>query len=313
MAQPNLAPPYMAPPYMVLFYMVRCQYNLDNSTYEDIWHNHPAQGNGSVECFFNAIPLSQLGIQFRDLSEYGKISEESPDRLNITLCHKHPEMLLSVIKQAWVTKYQDMGTPCVMVFSPMRPFRPTYLFISRLYPTAFNNMEPEQPEQLERAFKPNTNFFSELVDQLSPHGMIFPAGYMNVARRYQGYPEYQPAMHNQGHRSGEAPVFRPGPQGPGPRASGLQTPTPPRGTRTYQHNRGRGSRGEGHRERGSNEGQQDKGDDQSRLYNPKKDVGPQGGGGQGIKEPREDATKDDAADSRDKKKQKVAGPWRGDP
>ncbi|KAI0119755.1 hypothetical protein F4814DRAFT_413157 [Daldinia grandis] len=95
-------------------------YNLDDVHMVGNLMAHPILlSDPRVNCRFRAIPLRHLGIQFRQLSEYGIIIHESPNRLDIVICHQRPELLLAVVRHAWVSKYMEMGAPCIMHFGPL--------------------------------------------------------------------------------------------------------------------------------------------------------------------------------------------------
>lgn len=76
--------------------------------------------------------MRPFGIQFRDLSEYGEVIEESPAKLVIRLRHRYPSMLMIVVWRAWVTKYLEDGTLCAMQFEPMVPYQPVEMTIENV-------------------------------------------------------------------------------------------------------------------------------------------------------------------------------------
>ncbi|KAI1101279.1 hypothetical protein F4804DRAFT_316296 [Jackrogersella minutella] len=100
-------------------------------------------GSYTVSCSFKAIPFRNLGIRYRKLSDYGKIIEEGPEKLIIELNHKAPDLLMQVVKQAWVTKYQEMGVPCRMHFSPAIPYQAVEVTLEREEGAV--NVTQEQP------------------------------------------------------------------------------------------------------------------------------------------------------------------------
>ncbi|KAI1645863.1 uncharacterized protein F4817DRAFT_164480 [Daldinia loculata] len=84
-----------------------------------------------VNCSFRAIPLRHLGIRFRELSEYGVVIHESPDKLVIMIYHRRPELLLAVVRHAWVNKYMEMGAPCIMHFGPLTQYQSVVVTFER--------------------------------------------------------------------------------------------------------------------------------------------------------------------------------------
>ncbi|KAI1662823.1 hypothetical protein F4813DRAFT_342074 [Daldinia decipiens] len=107
-------------------------YNLDDVHMVSDFMTCPILSNTPrVYCSFRAIPLRHLGIRFRELSEYGLISHESPDKLVIMIYHQRPELLLAVVRHAWVNKYMEMGAPCIMHFGPLTQYQSVVLTFER--------------------------------------------------------------------------------------------------------------------------------------------------------------------------------------
>ncbi|KAI2610484.1 hypothetical protein GGR54DRAFT_618022 [Hypoxylon sp. NC1633] len=121
-------------------------YDLDRLPFSSFYVLNFMSSQGVAKCCFRALPLRNLGIPFRNLSEYGQVIQESPDKLVMKINHENPQMLLSVIKQAWVTKYATTGEACSMTFETMLPYRPTVITIERCPAVGHTQPPPFTPQ-----------------------------------------------------------------------------------------------------------------------------------------------------------------------
>ncbi|OTA56793.1 hypothetical protein K449DRAFT_387171 [Hypoxylon sp. EC38] len=110
-------------------------HNLNDPSMVGTLHRDPITsptGTSTVSCYFRSISLRPLGIRFRDLSQYGEVIEESPEKLVIRLRHRNPALLMMVVWRAWVTKYLEDGTLCTMQFEPLIPYQPVEMTIQNI-------------------------------------------------------------------------------------------------------------------------------------------------------------------------------------
>lgn len=103
--------------------------------------------NAWFVCQFHAIPLRHLGMYFRNLSDYGTIIEEGPQKLVIRIMQERPGEMMLVIRNAWTTRYQEMGALCRMYwFGPLDPYQPVELTIER-FGAGAGDILREQPQE----------------------------------------------------------------------------------------------------------------------------------------------------------------------
>ncbi|KAI0848447.1 hypothetical protein F5Y00DRAFT_86095 [Daldinia vernicosa] len=185
-----------------------------------------------VNCSFRAIPLRHLGIKFRELSEYGVVIHESPIKLVIMIYHRRPELLLPVVRHAWVSKYMETGAPCTMHFGPLIPCESVVVTMERDRTGNGNkkqagsetkSQEPPQPQPQSYTYSNSTtsseattspvnitptrpnlpsmsdvhrmadfDFLGELQAQFTQHAARFPEAYRQAAQTYSGPRPYQP-------------------------------------------------------------------------------------------------------------------------
>ncbi|KAI1087936.1 hypothetical protein F5B19DRAFT_41672 [Rostrohypoxylon terebratum] len=112
--------------------MGRLIYDLDGESIVEDVDRWPISGNCVISCSFKAIPLSPLGIQFRKLSDYGRIIEETPDKLVIRFKHRNPEMIQLLIRLAWINKYMDFGVQCRMHCGPLLQYQTIEMILERV-------------------------------------------------------------------------------------------------------------------------------------------------------------------------------------
>ncbi|KAI1460052.1 hypothetical protein F4805DRAFT_14120 [Annulohypoxylon moriforme] len=134
----------------------RSIYNLDSKDIGSDLTNQPISDDCTMSCSFEAAPLARLGIKFRKLSDYGEVIEEGPDKLVIKFMHRLPESLLTVIKQAWVTKYVDSGVQCRMHFGPLIQYEPIEMKLERIKQPPPSTSEDSTPSDAVPSTKENS-------------------------------------------------------------------------------------------------------------------------------------------------------------
>ncbi|KAK6952533.1 hypothetical protein Daesc_007074 [Daldinia eschscholtzii] len=174
-------------------------------------------------------PLLQSDLR---LSDYGTIIHESEEKLAIVINHRNPELLLAVIRHAWVNEYLELGAPCIMRFGPLIQYQSVLVMFEREETDASHStsskpesrpQEQTQPQStalsdsttspdtspskprllypiLEHERPPSSNehpmanfdYLSELQVQFTRHAARFPEAYRIASRSYSGPRSYIP-------------------------------------------------------------------------------------------------------------------------
>ncbi|KAI2465441.1 hypothetical protein F4781DRAFT_24644 [Annulohypoxylon bovei var. microspora] len=175
-------------------------YQLDDTYLPNAVMANPIPGNYVVSCSFNAIPLRGFSIEFRELSDYGKIIEECPNKLVIRIKHRNPETLSSIVRQAWVEKYIDPGVECRMHFGPLIQYGTLEITLERV-----NHLPlPTSPEHTPRVTTPSTSemstedgSFLSTTNQDSEAGSEVTGGLQHPDENYDYFNEFQSQLMNQ--------------------------------------------------------------------------------------------------------------------
>ncbi|KAI1140633.1 hypothetical protein F5Y05DRAFT_280801 [Hypoxylon sp. FL0543] len=204
-------------------------YNLDDPSLVTSFNEYPMPwGPTRTSCYFRSASLRPLGIWFRDLSEYGEVVEEGPEKLVIRLTHREPGSLLMVVWCAWVAKYLADGTLCTMEFEPLMPYQPVEVVfqnlewtgppISSTSPTTHGQDAAVPPSEGQQPAPQHPlvdyNYSNELNAQLAQIWAVNPAMFPMGPLAFQGhqmappYQEHQDAQYpsppgNQTYRGGQ--------------------------------------------------------------------------------------------------------------
>ncbi|KAK7750357.1 hypothetical protein SLS62_007765 [Diatrype stigma] len=95
-------------------------YNLDNPFLAYYHTLNPPAPSEEIMCSFVALPTPYLAAQSMDLSQFGTIISEVPERLEIHLTDEELQRI-DDLKQAWVSKYTEVGMVCHVRLGPFEP------------------------------------------------------------------------------------------------------------------------------------------------------------------------------------------------
>ncbi|KAI1463724.1 uncharacterized protein F4812DRAFT_463553 [Daldinia caldariorum] len=161
-------------------------YNLDDISMTRSLISRPPQNNlGVVSCTFQAFPLRHFGFQFRSLSDYGTIFHKSSRKLVIVINHRNPELLLPVLRHAWVNEYLELGARCIMRFGPLIRYQNVEVTFEREESETSHGTNPERQSQLQEEAQAQSTAFSNSINS-SANPTPQRAGPLNPISEDQG-------------------------------------------------------------------------------------------------------------------------------
>ncbi|RYP68868.1 hypothetical protein DL771_006407 [Monosporascus sp. 5C6A] len=95
-------------------------YDLDDPYLPYYYWQHPPPESGHILCYFQAFPSSSLSTELVDLSRFGTIISETPERLEIHLTAEELDRMHD-LKQAWVSKYAEEEMICFVRLGRLEP------------------------------------------------------------------------------------------------------------------------------------------------------------------------------------------------
>lgn len=105
---------------MLSFKMARMVFNLDNPWLSSYYYLLPPSPSDEITCSFLAYPVPDPIAQPGDLSRFGSIISETPERLEIRLTAYELERMHE-LKQAWVSKYAEEKMICYLRLGSLEP------------------------------------------------------------------------------------------------------------------------------------------------------------------------------------------------
>ncbi|EMR67138.1 hypothetical protein UCREL1_5862 [Eutypa lata UCREL1] len=100
--------------------MARMVFNLDNPWLSSYYYLLPPSPSDEITCSFLAYPVPDPIAQPGDLSRFGSIISETPERLEIRLTAYELERMHE-LKQAWVSKYAEEKMICYLRLGSLEP------------------------------------------------------------------------------------------------------------------------------------------------------------------------------------------------
>ncbi|RYP22161.1 hypothetical protein DL765_001809 [Monosporascus sp. GIB2] len=95
-------------------------YDLDDPYLPYYYWQHPPSESGHILCYFRAFSSSHPSAKLADLSQFGTIISETPERLEIHLTEEELDRMHD-LKQAWVSKYVEEEMICFMRLGGLEP------------------------------------------------------------------------------------------------------------------------------------------------------------------------------------------------
>ncbi|RYP55887.1 hypothetical protein DL769_010031 [Monosporascus sp. CRB-8-3] len=122
-------------------------YDLDNQYLPYYYWQHPPSESGHILCYFRAFSSPFPSTELVDLSQFGTIISETPERLEIHLMAEELDRMHD-LKQAWVSKYVEEEMICFLRLGGLEPDYGRFL--------VFQQAVSQQGEQ-EQCTEPNPN------------------------------------------------------------------------------------------------------------------------------------------------------------